>query len=262
MALDDESGGSNVVDVDFGRGAEGKAKVAKDANLTEQILAEIRKEPRTVEQLAVACSCTEKQVRNAVTALRRKYQSDNGDHVVSYKRSYWTAAELERRGFTLQATEKGTLKVQSSPATAKKKPKGGGKKKDKPTKDEIAAKVLEELGDSPDAQRVARLIVAKYDAFLEAENDLPRQRTKARDMKKAAEAAFKETIEQGIETGDDAAALQKLHAVEQSWQNKLEREAEAVEIRKHALEKRNKARDAFSGVMENIRQLELFADVA
>lgn len=254
----------NVVPVDFGGGAEAAegTTVAKDANLTERVIEEIRKEPRTVEQLAVACDATEKQIRNAVTALRRKYQSDSGDHIVSFKRSYWTAAELERRGHVLEPTARGTLKVTKSTKTGGPKKEPTAKEKKKKTKDEIAAHVIEELGDSPDAQKVAALVVAKYDVFVEAEGKLPHVRQKARDLIMASEAAFKEAIEEGLETGDEAAAVQKLHHVEQAWQHKLERKAEAVELRKEALEERNRARDAFAGLMENVRQLDLFENVA
>ena len=254
----------NVVDVDFGGGAEGAegTTVAKDASLTENVLKEIRKEPRTVEQLAVACDATEKQIRNAVTALRRKYQSDSGDHVVSFKRSYWTAAELERRGHVLEPTARGTLKVVKSTKTGGPKKEPSEKAKKQQTKDEIAAHVIEELGDSPDAQKVAALVVSKYDVFVEAEGKLPLVRQKARDLIMASEAAFKEAIEEGLEAGDESAAVQKLHHVEQAWQHKLERKSEAIELRKEALEERNRARDAFAGLMENVRQLDLFENVA
>lgn len=274
MALDSENGkgnagGSNVVDVDFGGGARKGTGMANEnegsdeAKLVDKIHAEIKAEPRTIEQLAVAVNATEKQIRNAVTALRRKFQMDSGDHVVSFKRQYWTAAELERRGHKLEPTSKGTLKVTHSTKTTKtKKPAKAKKSKKTETREEIAAKVLEELGDSPDAQRVAGLIVKKYDAFMEAEAALPKIRTKARDLVRAAEANFKETIEEGIAVGDQAAAVQKLHGVESAWQNLSEKKSKAIEIRKTALEARNRARDAFSGVMENIRQLDLFADVA
>lgn len=267
MGLSEESEiESNVVDVDFGGGAAAQegTTVAKDANLGERVIEEIRKEPRTVEQLAVACDATEKQIRNAVTALRRKYQSDSGDHIVSFKRSYWTAAELERRGHVLEPTSRGTLKVKKSTKTGgkKKEPKTPKTKKPKgPSKDEIASAVIEELGDSPGAQKVAGLVMAKYDAYQEAEAELPRVRQKTRDMKTAADAAFKEAIEDG-HGGTEAEAVQKLHNCEQSWQHKLERYSEAVELRKEALHSRNAARDAFAGLMENVRQLDLFENVA
>ena len=274
MALSDEASdegeATNVIEGDFGgeksNDDEKSEKDLLEGALSAHVLAEVPKDPRTVEQLAVVCECTEKQVRNAVTALRRKYQSDSGDHIVSWKRQYWTAAELERRGHVLEATARGTLKVVKSTASKQ----GPGKKKKSPNKPkskakksaDIAAHVIEELGDSPDAQKVAKLIVARYDAFQEAEGELPRVRQKARDMIAATEAAFKEAIEEGLSVNDDAAAVQKLHNVEQAWQTKLEKKAEAVELRKEANETRNKARDAFAGVMENIRQLDLFADVA
>ena len=164
----------------------------------------------------------------------------------------------------LEPTSRGTLKVKKSTKTGgkKKEPKTPKTKKPKgPSKDEIASAVIEELGDSPGAQKVAGLVMAKYDAYQEAEAELPRVRQKTRDMKTAADAAFKEAIEDG-HGGTEAEAVQKLHNCEQSWQHKLERYSEAVELRKEALHSRNAARDAFAGLMENVRQLDLFENVA
>jgi hypothetical protein len=256
MAKNANQHDGNIVSIDFGGGAKKGTTVDKNANLTDRIFDEIEKEPRTVGQLAAACDCTEKQVRNAVTALRRRYRADNAKHVVSYKAQFWTAAELERRGFALRPTKNG-LKVCSAPKQSSPKQ---AKKKTAKNRNDVIAKVLAELGDSPDAMRVAGIVVKRYDVFQKAENALAGQRQKARDQIKAAEAFFTESIEEGLEVGDQNAAVQKLHHVEESWQMLKEKRSGAVEIRKKALEKRNKARDAFAGVVENLRQLEFEFD--
>ena len=103
--------------------------------------------------------------------------------------------------------------------------------------------------------------MAKWDAWQDAEAKLRPARQKASDMIKAAEAAFQEAIEQG-HGGTQAEAVQKLHNCEHAWQNKLERKAEAVELRKEANDARNAARDAFSGLMQNVRQLEIDYEAA
>lgn len=264
MSLNDESGsGDNVVPVDFGGGAKKGTTVAKNATIADRVLKQIQKEPRTVEQLALVCDATEKQIRNAVTALRRKYPSTHGDHIVSFKRSYWTAAELERRGHVLHPTKGGTLKVEKSTKTGGPKKPRTKKQEKADERSKIAAHVIEELGDSPDARKVAKLVIARYDVLIEAEGELPRQRQKARDLIKASDAAFAEAMEEGLETGDEAAAVQKLHNCEQAWQHKLEKKAEAIELRKEANETFKRARDSFAGLMENVRQLDLdFESVA
>lgn len=271
MSLDSEEEPSNVVPVDFGGGAAGAegVTVAKDANISERVLAEIRKEPRTVEQLAVACDATEKQVRNAVTALRRRYQSDSPDHVVSFKRQYWTAKELSRRGHVLEVTSKGTLKVVKSTKTGGKKKKPKAEKKPKKPKDQQADKLalrvhklLKEIADDPDdvkfAVELTTTIVKAWHELQESEGATPRERKRARDLKAASWENLRAIMEEAVPgDADGPFHMQQNHSKQMAWQAYGEQLAEGIEIRKAARLRESRANDALAGIMEAYAQLEL-----
>lgn len=264
MSLD--SGESNVVDVDFG--AKGET-VAKEASISERVLIELRKEPRTVEQLAVAVDGTEKQIRNAITALRRKYESDNGDHIVSFKRQYWTAAELERRGHVLEPTSKGTLKVVKStktggPKKKPKKPKAAKKPKDQKA-EKLALKVqklLQEIAGEPDdvkfAVELTTTIVKAWHELQESEGNTPRERKRARDLKAASWENLRAIMEEAVpQNASTELHMNQNHSKQMAWQAYHEKLAEGVEIRKAAREREARANDALAGIMEAYAQLEL-----
>jgi hypothetical protein len=202
----------------------------------------------TVDQVAEALECTQRQVRNGVTALRRKYQHDHADHIVSWKGRFWLASELEAAGHQLQPTAKGgTLKVVS-------KPKPAAPKK---TKEEVEEALRAELGDHPDADKIARLVCLRYDEMVDAQAKYRETLVKVRNGINGAEAAFKETIEGARASGDVDAAVNKLYGVEMAWQTKEEKKAEAIEERKEALRIKKAAEDKLAGLIENCRQLDL-----
>lgn len=203
----------------------------------------------SVTQVAEALDITERQVRNGVTALRRKHQVDSGDHVVSWSGRFWLARELEAAGHQLQPTPKGnTLKVvKPKPA---KEPKGK-------TKEEILDDLRADLGDHPDAEKIAQLVCKRYDEHITAEEQYRETLVKSRQMVQAADAQFKDTIEAARTAGDVDQAVNKLYSVEVGWQTREEKRAESVELRKEALDKKKKAANALAGIIENCRQLDL-----
>lgn len=217
----------------------------------------------SIESLGAAAEgATAKQVRNAIDELRSR-----GVEVVSYKHRYWLAEELRDEGLTLvAATKGGVLKVAKPGATKGAKAAKGKAKDAKPrrgvlsaqSREEALAAIKADLGEHPDPIQIAQLVFKRYDRLQRAKVNHQETLTRTKAMVEAEHQRFKEAVEEGIQSGDNEAAVQKLYTVQTRWQEWEEAKAEGIEERKAARAELKRAEKLLAAVAENAKQLTLF----
>jgi hypothetical protein len=203
----------------------------------------------TITQLVEQVEATEKQIRNAVDALRKAdpEEADEFNQVVSWRRKYWLASELRDKGLTLKTTARGTLKVTDD---------AGGETST--SREDALTALKAAVGDHPDAERINALVVVRFDDWQKAKIDLKTAREEARNLEAGAAEEFRTCIEKGHSGTSDDEAKQKLHETEMAWQNWEEKKGEAKEMRSIANATLKKADRALASLIDNARQLDLW----
>lgn len=201
----------------------------------------------SITQLCEQVDATEKQIRNAVDALRAPDpEAEEFNQVVSWRKKYWIAAELVDKGLTLKPTTRGTLKVTDD--------EGG---ETSPSREEALEALKLAVGEHPDAERINALVVVRFDAYQKAKAELKAERERARNIEGAAEEGFKQAVEKGHD-GSESEQKQKLYEIEMGWQAWQEKKGEAAEIRSIANKALKTADRALANLIDNARQLDLF----
>lgn len=111
--------------------------------------------------------------------------------------------------------------------------------------------------DDLDAKKAAVRIVKRWDAWQKTTGELHDTNVQIRNRTKAAEAAFKAAMEEGIQVNDREAASIKLDTLVTRWQDWQEAISQGTEERKESREKRTKAQKALERSIEEGRQLTL-----
>ena len=196
-----------------------KAERPPADSLAGKVLEALERAPTSADALVEVTRADTKKVRNAVTALRRRYAAGHELHPIAHEGRYWLSRDLEAKGYELVETRGGNLKV---------------KKDDAPVSKDNARDVLENAlkGKPATPENVTRLIAEQLAIVDYASVELRKAREFAKELVGGREAAFRSAVEAGRELNDNDGALEKLMQVEQTWQELEDARAEATEMRK------------------------------
>jgi len=228
----------------------------KKAELNETVVRLVAENPGVdTVWLVEATGTSVPRVRAAIRETRADFGLDSPRHIVTHRKKHYMPAALHDLGFELSPNKRG-ISLVATPSNGQSDDQSNEIVPDEDVLEEFRAM----FGDRFDHKEVLNRLLTTYMEALTAEAAYKEAVSETKISIAAADAAFRETIEEGRMVDDTQAASVKLHAVEMAWQTLCERKAEAIEARKEALENKKAAESRFMGLIQNVGQLEMVFD--